>query len=74
MIVHKTQTANRDRPFEWSSFCRWLSPPTADFRLWSFFTTCKRYQFENDESWTKNVKRTPIAIRGQPVDWSCYLS
>jgi hypothetical protein len=26
MIVHKTQIANRGRPFEWSSYCRWVAP------------------------------------------------
>jgi hypothetical protein len=31
MIVHKTQIANRGRPIEWSSCCRWVAPPTANF-------------------------------------------
>ena len=36
MIVHKTQIANRGRPFEWSNYCRWVAPLTANFRFRSF--------------------------------------
>jgi hypothetical protein len=36
MIVHKRQVANRGRPFEWLSNCRWVVPITANFRFRSF--------------------------------------
>jgi hypothetical protein len=36
MIVHKTQIANRGRSFEWSSYCRWVAPLTANFRFQPF--------------------------------------
>jgi hypothetical protein len=36
MTVHKTQIANRDRPFEWSSYCRCVTSLTANFRFRSF--------------------------------------
>jgi hypothetical protein len=36
MIVHKTQIANRGRPYEWSCHCRWVAPLTANFRFRSF--------------------------------------
>jgi hypothetical protein len=36
MIVHKTQRANPRRPIKWLSYCRWVAPPTANFRFRSF--------------------------------------
>jgi hypothetical protein len=36
MIVHKTQMANRGRPIEWPSYCRWVAPLTANFCFRSF--------------------------------------